>query len=96
MVKITLNAKETRVRNKNTRAGKFRPATLEIRYDGDDEHGLTVGLIVTADRRDLEDGEGNVVHLKVAWSTPREFGQWLGHLVTRGALLGLTDSDDEK
>jgi len=93
-MKIILNSAETKFRNRNTESEKFKPATLEIRQDCDDEHGFTIGLIITADWRDLESDDSNVVRLKAAWSTPEEFAQWLGQLVSCAALLGLTDADD--
>jgi hypothetical protein len=95
-MKIILNSAETKFRNRDMESEKFKPATLEIRQDCDDEHGFTVGLIVTADRRDVEFDDRNVVRVKAAWTTPREFARWLGQLVSNAALLGLTDSDDQE
>ena len=95
-MKIILNSAETKFRNRNTSLENFKPATLEIRQDCDDEHGFTIGLILTADRRDLESDDSNVLRLKAAWFTPQEFAQWLGQLVSFAALLGLTDSDDQE
>jgi hypothetical protein len=93
-MKIILNSAETKFRNRNTKLEKFKPATLEIRHDCDSEHEFRIGLFITADPRDLEFEDGNVVRLKAAWSTPEEFAQWLGQLVSTAALLGLTDCND--
>jgi hypothetical protein len=95
VMKIVLNAAETRFRNRDEGPDVYQPATLEIREDLDDENGFTVGLIVTADRRDVEVADRNVVRVKAAWTTPREFAKWVGRLVSCAALLGLTDSDEE-
>jgi hypothetical protein len=92
-LKIIMNRAEALFRSTNMGDDKFEPATLEIRQDTDGEHGFSVGLIVTADRRDMQSDDGNVVHLKAAWFTPQEFSQWLGQLVSVAVLLGLTDFD---
>lgn len=95
-MKIILNPAETKYRNSHSKPREFKPATLELREDRDDEHGFTIGLIITADRRDLEFEDSNVVRLSAAWSTPQEFAQWLSQIVNFAALAGLTDSDDNE
>jgi hypothetical protein len=93
-MKIILNSGETRGRNKSTTSGNYKPTTLEIVRDGDDEGPFTIGLFITADRRDLGSEDGNVFRFTAGWCTPREFARWVGQLVRFAILLGLTDSDD--
>lgn len=95
-MQIILNAAETKVRNSSARPENFVPATLELRHDCDDENGLTIGLVITGDRRDLEFEDKKIVRFKAAWCTPQEFSKWLGQLVGVAALLGLTDSGDQE
>ena len=93
-MKIILNATETRFRNLDQL--NFKPATLEILYEPGLEVPFTIGLFITADHRDMEFDDSCVVRVKAAWSTPEEFAQWVGQLVSFAALLGLTDTDDQE
>lgn len=75
----------------------LRPTLFHLRFDPDDTHGLTIGLMISIDPRRLEEGNGSLgdentfsVH---TWMKPSAFARLLSQLVQFATLTSFEDPE---
>ena len=76
---------------------ELKPTLLHLRFDPDDEHGLTFGLMISIDPRRIEKGNGPLGDEEAfsvqTWMKPSAFARLLSKLVKFGTLVGFEGQD---
>jgi hypothetical protein len=86
-----------------SRAGeeyKYEPTIVHLKFDSEDENGLTIGLIVSTDPRVLEISLGEYGREAVTFNiyshmSPAGFAKLLSELNTFATLIGTDDADHD-
>lgn len=82
--------------NKSAKYG-LKPTLFHLRFDPDDTHGRTIGLMISIDPRRLEQGNGPLgdenafsVH---TWMKPSAFARLLSKLVKFATITSFEDPE---